>query len=284
MPLNCDTVWKKYRDEIHLLNELRIPRYILQVNDPSHIQIHVFCDASEAAYGACIYIRCTNIIGEVTCSLLASKSRVAPVKRVTIPRLELCVALLGAQLLDSVKKSWKRVITANHAILWTDSSIVWRWVCTNSKTRRWKTFVANRVSEVQELTGDATWRHVRTKDNPANCLSRGMSVTELLKCKLWWNGPKWLTNHPDLWPRSEIEEVPEEILEQRTEILMVRNEEPDELLVPFSKLEKLQRVTAYCYRAIDNFKKMCKGVRNDEPLNADELEAALMHLICGSQN
>lgn len=283
LPSSYDSLWKKYREDLMALNELRIPRCVIQLEDLSHVQLHIFCDASEKAYGACAYVRGMSLAGKVVCQLLTSKSRVAPVKKVTLPRLELCAALLGARLFDTIKKSWHRVMKINHSILWTDSSITWRWICADSRTRQWKTFVANRVSEIQELTSEATWRHVKTTDNPTDYISRGLDARELPSCRMWWNGPAWLTERPESWPKTEIEEVPEGLLEKRMESFVVTNHEPDMLLSRFSKLERLQRVTAYCLRAVHQFKIGRRDGRKIDPLNAEELERALLFLVGRSQ-
>jgi hypothetical protein len=111
------------------------------------IQIHGFSDASEKAYGACIYIRSNNQEGKTTVKLLCAKSRVSPLKQVSLPRLELCGAVLLARLLKKTLDStqWSKV----NITLWTDSTIVLAWIC--ACHTKWKTFVANRVAENRKL-------------------------------------------------------------------------------------------------------------------------------------
>nr|XP_040219997.2 uncharacterized protein LOC120948080 [Anopheles coluzzii] len=119
---------------------------------PNHIyatvEFHTFTDASEAAYGACVYARCENAAGEVRISLLASKSRVAPLKRVTLPRLELSAAVLGAHLHHRVKEAMQ--IVCAESVFWSDSTVTLKWIA--SPPNSWKTFVANRVAEVQHYS------------------------------------------------------------------------------------------------------------------------------------
>lgn len=139
------------------------------IDDYCDIQIHGFCDASNNGYGACIYIRSRGKYHDTLVRLLCARSRVAPLKTITIPRLELCGALLLAHLYHEASSTLK--IIPNKIILWCDSTIVLHWIKTSSHLL--KTFVANRVIEIQRLTNAEVWRHVKSEDNPADALSRG---------------------------------------------------------------------------------------------------------------
>jgi hypothetical protein len=132
-----------------------------------------------------LYLRSVNQQREIT-KLVCSKSRVAPVKKITLPRLELCGALLLAQLLQKTMPALNLKI--DEIWLWTDSLIVLSWLATSAS--KWKTFVANRVSQIQELTAGCEWRHVASASNPADLISRGTTPEALKKCKLWWQGPE----------------------------------------------------------------------------------------------
>lgn len=145
------------------------------------------------AYGACIYFRAVYSDNTVSCHLIASKSRIAPIKTTTLPRLELCSCLLLSQLLQKMISIFKNKFTFSSINLWSDSSIVLAWIASQNPSR-WSIFVSNRVSEIQQLTGNATWRHIPSKENPADCLSRGLSPTEILSIKLWWHGPEVLNS------------------------------------------------------------------------------------------
>lgn len=139
--------WKSFASGISDLNTLTISRNVFTQtrSEVKSIEIHSFSGASERCYGSCIYIRVTYKIGS-SCNLICSKSRVAPLKRLTIPRLELAGALLMAQLTDKIMKIFADSFSIDAVHLWTDSQIVLSRL--NSHPSRWTTFVANRVSEI----------------------------------------------------------------------------------------------------------------------------------------
>ncbi|XP_058816071.1 uncharacterized protein LOC131679376 [Topomyia yanbarensis] len=150
--------------------------------------------------------------------LSTSKSRVAPLRGQTIPRLELSAALLGSQLMDNLQRMTE---LKGPVTFWTDSTIVLHWI--KSQSSSWKVFVSNRAAEVQRLTKGSQWRHVPTEMNPADRISRGSLPSDLLDDKLWWHGPSFVTTPVEQWPQ-------------------------------FSDLAKLIRTVAYCYRFYNNCK------------------------------
>ena len=162
------------------VNEIAVDRLVLANRQPTEIQLHGFCDSSKKAYEACLYLRSVNQQEEVTTKLLCSKSRVAPVKKVTLPRLELCGSLLLAQLIQKTIPALNLKIY--RILLWTDSMIVFSWL--TSSASKWKTFVANRVSHIQEVTAGCEWRHVASASNPADLISRGTNQNTLKNCRL----------------------------------------------------------------------------------------------------
>ncbi|XP_063990402.1 uncharacterized protein LOC135169383 [Diachasmimorpha longicaudata] len=154
------------------------------------LQLHGFCDASQKAYGACIYVRTISNNDQTSSQLFCAKSRMTPLRNPqSIPRLELCAALLLSQLYSTVCKTINTNI--NRAVFWTDSSTVLHWI--NTKPELLKTFVKNRVMSIQQKTNARDWRHVRTHENPADAISRGQSPAEFLRNHLWVRGPAWLT-------------------------------------------------------------------------------------------
>ncbi|XP_055588800.1 uncharacterized protein LOC129741119 [Uranotaenia lowii] len=178
LPEEMQNFWQEYRMNLKALSSLSVPRWLTFHSEASFVEIHGFCDASEKAYGACVYLRCTAENGEVTVRLITAKSRVAPLddlkrkkKKQTIPRLELSSALLLAHLYEKVKRSLR---IAHSAEFWTDSTIVICWL--SSLPSRWQAFVSNRVSEIQHTTKGCQWHHVAGVENPADIISRGMMI------------------------------------------------------------------------------------------------------------
>ncbi|XP_037931291.1 uncharacterized protein LOC119666087 [Teleopsis dalmanni] len=159
------------------------------------IQLHVFCDASQKAYGAAVCVRTKLMDGRLINRLLCSKSRVAPLKKQTIPRLELCSALFGATLMKKVKNNINHDVATYY---WTDSEIVLFWI--NSSSARHQKFIANKINAIQEISLHNQWRHVRSKNNPADLLSRSIKPAQLLGNNLWLYGPLFLHGSESNWP------------------------------------------------------------------------------------
>ncbi|GFW78203.1 integrase catalytic domain-containing protein [Trichonephila clavipes] len=147
-----------------------------------------FADASEAAYGAVVYLQCFLHNGAAKVSILASKSRVAPIRVISIPRLELCACVLLAQLFKKIHSTLR--LNISDIVLHTDSTIALAWL--NTPANHLKTFVANRVAKVQELTEGFQWNHVPSVLNPADLVSRGLRPCDLPNLRLWWHGPQFL--------------------------------------------------------------------------------------------
>ncbi|XP_076660720.1 uncharacterized protein LOC143364103 [Halictus rubicundus] len=238
--------WLNFRTELDELSSVKIPRLALFSN--LDIEIHGFSDASEKAYGAAVYVRSRRSDGTWVARLLCAKSRVAPLKSVSIPRLELCGALLMAQLIEKVRRSLR--IVSMREYCWTDSQIVLAWLA--ERPCRWKVFVANRAAEIHKLTASSTWKHVRTADNPADILSRGSSAPLLIGHDLWWYGPSWLSLDAKDWPipDASIVDVPDARPMSIVQLSVTTNRSPliVKLLERFSSYDKLLRVIAYLFR------------------------------------
>jgi hypothetical protein len=191
--------WLKWRSELGILPTKLIPRcYFDKSTQVASLQLHGFSDASENAYAAVVYLRITDTFGKIQISLVSSKTKVAPIKKLTIPRLELCGAYLLSQLLFHTQNVFNIPLSSVYA--WTDSTIVLNWLVGNP--RRFKTYVGNRVSSIVELIAPERWNHVEGTDNPADCASRGMYPSEFLEHDLWWKGPSWLHYNPSHWPKQ----------------------------------------------------------------------------------
>ncbi|XP_023204733.1 uncharacterized protein LOC111611638 [Xiphophorus maculatus] len=168
--------------------------------------LHIFCDASEQAYGAVTYLRTEKADRNVESAFVMARSRVAPKRQQSIPRLELCAALTGAQLAKLLVT--ELTLPVQQVVLWCDSTTVLKWI--KSDSCRFKVFVGTRVAEIQELTCSLTWRCVDTLNNPADDITRGKSLESLINSNKWSQGPAFLLLSPDRWPnRPELRDVDE---------------------------------------------------------------------------
>ncbi|CAG7822423.1 unnamed protein product, partial [Allacma fusca] len=145
LPLQLSESWLSFRNSLHKIQAIQIPRYIGRCK-AQNFQLHGFSDASEKAISAVVYLRTSSAAGNITCNLVAAKTKVAPLKQVSLPRLELIGTVLLSKLVTTVKRALP--ITFDGIYGWTDSTVALHWI--KSSPQRWKTFVANRVTEVQE--------------------------------------------------------------------------------------------------------------------------------------
>lgn len=276
IPLDLHTKWLKFKDQLAFLKNINIPRHV-QLENASLVELHGFSDASEKAYGACVYLRSVNSLGKYKISLLCAKSRVAPLKTVSLPRLELCGALILAQLVKKVREIMN--VNIDRCYYWSDSTITLAWI--SKPPSHWKTFVANRVSEIQGLSDKNDWRHVGSKDNPADLISRGVEAKQLEFWKLWWNGPIWLSLDSSRWPVPQY--ICEDAPERKNIALIVKQGDQLELFSRVSNLSKLKRIIAYCLRFIRNAKRK-QTDRILESLTCEELQGALNIIVRQAQH
>nr|CAI5863146.1 unnamed protein product [Callosobruchus analis] len=251
LPNEIKTKWQKFKHDIQTLNSLEIPRQVICKN-PVNIELHGFADASCTAFGAVIYLRSVDSSGDIYVNLLCSKSKVAPLKSLTIPKLELSGALLLAQLMKKVQDSLGLKI--NKVFLWLDSTIALSWI--RSSASHYQVFVSNRIAQIQGLTSPEDWHYVNTKQNPADLVSRGIWPSSLLNNELWFHGPGWLSQDCEQWPKNEVT-LHKDLPEKKKQIVSLVVNKSQEV-IPFNKFSsytKLKRVGAYVLRFIYNAKK-----------------------------
>ncbi|XP_072569309.1 uncharacterized protein [Paramormyrops kingsleyae] len=214
LPEGLLAAWRTWEDELEFLPLIQLPRCYtpadMDLSDTKR-DIHIFCDASERSYGSVAYLRSEGARGAIHVTFLLARSRVAPRKQLSIPRLELCAAVIGAHLAQLLKT--ELTFEIRHLVLWSDSTTVLTWL--HSESCHFKVFVGTRVAEIQELTDPGTWRYVGSASNPADDLTRGKTLQELARPNRWDQGPDFLHLTPDKWPthpsstRSEMEDTTE---------------------------------------------------------------------------
>ncbi|XP_076233347.1 uncharacterized protein LOC143178507 [Calliopsis andreniformis] len=267
LPANIHTEWTTYAAQLQMLNNVEFSRHV-SLRECQRVELHGFCDSSERAYGACIYVRTINKSGLIKTRLLCAKSRVAPLKSITLARLELCGAVLLASLYTTVRRA---IIHKIHEVnFWTDSTIVLNWI--NKQPCMLKTFVANRVADIQGKTDITFWRHIKSEDNPADLISRGVTPVQFLRNSLWLHGPEWLSTDQTKWPESKYSisnELPE--LKKLT-CLVTSIVLSDEIFVRYSCIKKLTRIVAYCLRFRPNR-------RIAGPLTVEEIRDANLRIV-----
>ncbi|XP_033228996.1 uncharacterized protein LOC117180615 [Belonocnema kinseyi] len=290
LPKEIHSEWVQFKDHLPSLNEIRFNRCVL-ARDTINVQMHGFCDASEKGYGACIYLRSTDKQGQHHSSLVYSKSRVAPVQTTTLPRLELCAALLLSRLYEATGSALQHV-KFSQTIFWSDSTVALHWI--NTPPHTLKTFVSNRVAKIQEIiqnVANLTWRHVPMNENPADLCFRGQLPDKFMSDIVFWQrGPHWLIQEECSWPNLELKRC--EIPERKSNLPHIamaitllnksndsdKSDEAETVFKQFSSFEKLKRVLAYCFRFRHNTQKS-NSVKLTVELSETELKLSTERII-----
>lgn len=255
--------WKKLLNDLRGRVPLSVSRRYFSGDDKNTSRyLCGFCDASSRAYAAVVYLVSTDD-ENTEISFVAAKTRVAPLKSQTIPRLELLSALLLSRLISTVAESLKSAISQLEMKCFTDSQVSLYWI--QGVQREWKPFVRNRVVEIRQRVPPDRWSHCSGDTNPADLPSRGLSLLELSVNTLWRCGPEWLPTFlsRDSHMETETSTMPEECA------LEIRKTPPAYTMLAvevgphleqfmecsrYGSLSRLLRVTAYVIRAVQLFK------------------------------
>lgn len=230
-------------------------------------EVHLFGDASETACCVVAYLREEGQDGRINLTFLGSKCKVAPLKPLSIPRLELQAALMAARFNAEIRKNMKSNLGLT--TFWTDSTTVLSWI--QSDPRSYSTFVANRLGEIDELTQAKDWRWVPTKQNPADVGTRDVELPDLSPEGLWFGGPAFLRRPPAEWPTCKAP-IPKMGPEAKTVVALREDHDstlPD--ISRFSSWERLIRTTAWVRRFIEV---CCKRAKGQAKLTVAELRRA----------
>ena len=272
-------IWEGWISELKRVKEMRFPRCVYGENKVTAKNSLIgFADASSKAYCTVIYF-VSEFMGEISVTLLTSKTRVAPLSVQTVPRLELMAARTLAYLMDTVKNALANEVNIDEIRLWSDSKTVLCWL---ENKKEWKTFVRHRVNEILKITTKSEWGYCPSKENPADIGSRGLGADSLQKTDLWWNGPGWLSSPREGWPSTpEGIETDESTLESKKGLVLTltakKQFSPENIIniQKYSKINKLYRVTAYVKRSISNIKAKKRGVQSLKgELSAEEIVGA----------
>ncbi|CAG7830796.1 unnamed protein product [Allacma fusca] len=275
IPPTIASEWGNYRHHLDAVERLNIPRCII-LSDAKITELHGFCDASEKAYAACVYIRTVTNSEQAYMHLLTSKTKVAPLKQISLPRLELCGAVLLTRLLISTVEALHLSFDSVHA--WSDSKTALDWI--HSPPQRWKTFIAKRVAEVQACNPKPQWHHISGKINPADLASRGIAPTDIRNNSLWWNGPQNLHVHM-IGAYNESTDTSDEVSREERKIVNSSHVNIDfDIITRYSSLKFLKRVTAWIHRfAFNSTAKRLNRAKRTGSIKASELKASFFSLI-----
>lgn len=275
LPKDLLQAWLTWQSELSQLPHVTFPRCYTKPNTDLSVSrrtLHVFCDASERAYGSVAYISTSDKHGETQVSFVAARSRVAPKRQQSIPRLELCAALTGAQLAATLRK--ELTIKIDQELYWTDSTTVLTWL--QSDSCNYKVFVGTRVAEIQDLTDPKAWRYINSELNPADDITRGLTLSKLTTQSRWNQGPQFLTQPVSIWPKQPLDAVGDDIQEHRSStfcgaLSSSQTDVPD--ISQYNSLQDLIKATAiYLHGAADK-----------SELSADDYTQAEQELLRRSQ-
>ena len=277
--------WEIWLRELPNLRDIAVPRCLLAavVGDVQHIELHMFSDASEQAFAAVGYVRVTDASGHHHTSLIMARSRLAPLKQLSIVRLELQAAVLATRLARTIRGALGYEF--EETFFWCDSQAVLQYIANESRV--FHTFVANRTAEIRDASNSSDWRHVPGFQNPADVLTRGMSAHQLQGSKLWWTGPEFLKLERRDWPTLKIPGLPQDDPELKKKVVkssvsLVEKATVSRLVDParFSSWSKLRRVVAWVQRYIWNVRsKRLEKNKRSGPLTMQELENAENFII-----
>ena len=293
LPENLSNKINTWLGELTMLSSINVPRCLQSNRDVKSVTLHVFVDASQLAYGTVTYLRSECENGDISVKFVASKTKVAPLQTISVPRLELMGAILGKQLTLSVASTLE--INKSSLTFWTDSTSVLWWI--KGHSRQFKPFVANRIGEIQAEISPDRWKYIPTAVNPADYLTRGTTLEQLSQLRVWWESPEFLYRNETEWPQLEAITPEDKIKELKkryvpnsesspcesfTALICIRERSKESWRLNPSRFfswKRLTRVQVWVIRFMNN----CKQVSKDKPgrgeLTAEEISDAENHII-----
>ncbi|XP_062703497.1 uncharacterized protein LOC134285955 [Aedes albopictus] len=273
--------WRRWVEVLRNLDHVKIPRCYFPGYDHRSLQsleLHVFVDASEAAYASAAYFRIVDR-GHVRCALVAAKTKVAPLKPMSVPRLELQAAVIGVRLMKSIQEH--HTLPISRRVIWGDSKTVQSWI--RSDQRKYRQFVAFRVSEILSETNADEWRWVPTRLNVADEATKWGKGPCFQTDSRWFVGPEFLYKDESEWPIQESS--PPDTSEEMRVVHAHHRVAPESLIQyhRFSKYQRLLRTVGFVLRFIDSCRRRFDPERRDaRTLSKEELlkaEVVLWKLV-----
>ena len=287
--------WLSWLEDLQRLEQLSVDRCLKPSSfGKVSVQLHHFSDASQQGYGAVSYLRFLDDKDAVHCSFMMGKAKTAPLKTVTIPRLELSAAVVASRLDKILQKEID--IPVDESVFWTDSACVISYIQNNDK--RFHTFVANRIAIIQDATSPSQWRYVNSEGNPADDASRGLTVDSIIFKNRWINGPDFLWEPESRWPVQPVAQMSDddpEIKRESQALLSLTNTGTifiNQVLEYFSSWYRLKKFVAWILRYREKLKQSSKrrkeGLalvqdspeeRSYDPLSVDEINKAEKEIL-----
>ncbi|XP_039503038.1 uncharacterized protein LOC120459480 [Pimephales promelas] len=285
LPSSVTKEWMAWLEELHELKNWEVSRCLKPV-DFGHLvsaQLHHFADASEEGFGTATYLLLHDDRGRTHSVFMMGKARVAPLKLVTIPRMELTAAVMASRM----DKLWRKELQMDlqESVFWTDSTSVLKYI--NNETSRFKVFVSNRVSEILKISNASQWRYVSTLTNPADLASRGVKVQSLLKTDAWFRGPDFLHDPESKWPQNPetLEHTligDPEVKAVMVNVAQVEQVSPVEKLIEyFSSWFRLKRAVGWLLKfktlllSLVQHRKLLRRTLSESDQSAEQLEKEL---------
>ena len=272
--------WQRWLEELPHVVTINIPRcYKSQFSlTPSTIQLHNFADASRCGYAAVSYLRFVDERGVTHCSFVMGKTRNAPIREWTIPRLELQAAVLATRLSKMIVNELD--LQVDQTFFWSDSMTSLQYI--KNETKRFQTFVANRVAEIHETSSPEQWHHIPGIMNPADDGSRGVGAQYFhAECRWWW-GPKFLWEPEHMWPNAPVEDLEEddnEIRKLPTVMFVSSASQIDVLLQRYSSWSRLIKVTSWVLRFVQRSRKKVPAYLKASTLQLVEIQQTSQEIV-----
>ncbi|XP_065084406.1 uncharacterized protein LOC135706688 [Ochlerotatus camptorhynchus] len=258
-------IWRSNVEVLKELDQVTIPRCYFPNYSPNSLdtlELHVFVDASEEAYACVAYFRIIDR-GQVRCALVSAKSKVAPLKPLSIPRLELQAAVIGSRLVKSIEEN--HTLPIRRRVIWSDSSTVLSWIQLDQ--RKYRQYVAVRISEILDVTNIEEWRWVPTRLNVADEATKWMKEPSFHADCRWFVGPEFLYQEESAWPKRIL--PTKDTAEEIRPIHAHHRKIPEPLInySRYSKWERLLRATAFLLRCVNN----CRSKINGDPVELNPI-------------